>query len=77
MFNETLLIAIFSNIEKIYIFHLDFFHSIKREFDQSMLQKEAVDEIGAVFLQNVRIIEHYSCEVDLKCNNVQRKITNY
>jgi hypothetical protein len=53
MFNDKLLAIIFSNIEKIYSFHLDFLRCIERQYNQAWSDVSSVGEIGAVFVQNV------------------------
>ena len=53
MFNDKLLAIIFSNIEKIYQFHLDFLRCIERQYNQAWSDVSSSGEIGAVFVQNV------------------------
>ena len=53
MFNDKLLAIIFSNIEKIYHFHLDFLRSTERQCNQAWKDISSVGEIGAIFVQNV------------------------
>lgn len=56
MFNDKLLAMIFSNIEKIYRFHLDFLRCIERQYNQAWTDTSSSGEVGAVFVQNVSTV---------------------
>lgn len=53
MFNDKLLAIIFSNVEKIYHFHVEFLRCIEQQYHQTLKDVSCVGKVGAVFVQNV------------------------
>ena len=53
MFSDNLLEIIFSNIENIYEFHLDFLHCIQDEYEE----KPRMGKIGEAFINNVSLLK--------------------
>ena len=81
MFNPDLLAIIFSNVEEIHNFHVDFLRSIERLYNQAWTDVSSVGEIGAVFVQNVSFyavikkarIYEYSCMKRLPLTGLRKE----